>query len=101
MGRIQQAFINIREYKYTKYIVTLAFFVLIVGFLDENSLWNRKDRLNHIKALQEEIAILKKQYAHDTKRLESLDDYNNTVRIAREDYLMKRPDEDVFIIIND
>lgn len=98
MGRFQNIVSGIRNFKYTKYIVTLCVFVVIVGFVDENSFMNRQERIEDIKRLQEEISILKKQYEEDTQKLESLKDYDHVVRLAREKYLMKRPNEDIFVI---
>lgn len=98
MGRLQYVANLVRNYKYTKYIVTLFFIVLIVGFVDDNSILNRQDRIREIEKLQEEIAVLKAQYEEDTRQLKSLDDYDNVVRLARERYLMKRSNEDVFVI---
>jgi hypothetical protein len=37
----------------------------------------------------------------DTKKLRSLEEYENVVRLAREKYLMKRPNEDVFIFVEE
>jgi Tfp pilus assembly protein PilO len=101
MGRIQEVFTKVREYKYTKYIVTLFFFILIVGFIDENSFWNRRGRISNIEKLEHEIKLLKNQYDEDTKKLRSLEEYENVVRLAREKYLMKRPNEDVFIFVEE
>lgn len=98
MGRFQNIVSGIRNFKYTKYIVTLCVFVVIVGFVDENSFMNRQERIEDIKRLQEEISILKKQYEEDTQKLENLNDYDHVVRLAREKYLMKRPNEDIFVI---
>lgn len=98
MDRFQNIVSGIRNFKYTKYIVTLCIFVVVVGFVDENSFMNRQERIEDIKRLQEEISILKKQYEEDTQKLESLKDYDHVVRLAREKYLMKRPNEDIFVI---
>ncbi|MBR6699043.1 MAG: septum formation initiator family protein [Bacteroidaceae bacterium] len=98
MGRLQQIVGAVRAYKYTKYIVTLFVIVLIVGFVDDNSIMNRQERIENIDKLQAEIAVLKAQYDDDTRRLNELEEYDNVVRLAREKYLMKRPGEDVFVI---
>lgn len=88
----------LRESPYTKYVITLFIIVLVVGFVDENSLWNRRGRTQEIAALREEIDELKAKYEEDTRRLNSLGDYDCVERLAREKYLMHRPDEDVYII---
>lgn len=89
---------TIRENRYTKYVVTLSVIVLVVGFLDENSLWNRRGRTEEIATLQAEIDALKVKYYEDTEKLNSMNDYDCVERLAREKYLMHRPDEDVYII---
>lgn len=98
MGKLKSFFGKIGAYKYTKYIVTLFIIVLIVGFVDDNSFMNRQGRIEEIKKLQSEIADLKAQYNEDTRKLNELEQYDNVVRIAREKYLMKRTDEDIFVI---
>lgn len=98
MSKLQHIANLVRNYKYTKYIVTLIFIVLIVGFVDDNSFLNRQERIEEIKRLKAEIAVLKAQYEEDTRNLKSLEEYDNVVRLAREKYLMKRPNEDIFVI---
>lgn len=88
----------LRESRYAKYVITLLLIVLVVGFLDENSLWNRRGRTQEIASLQAEIDALKAKYEEDTRKLNSLDDYDCVERLAREKYLMHRSDEDIYII---
>ena len=98
MGKIQQVISSIRHNKATKYIITIVFFALLIIYVDENSVMNRMDRIREIEALQKEIAELKAKYEADTRKLNELDEYEHVVRVAREMYQMKRPDEDIFII---
>ena len=98
MGRLQNIAISIKNFRYTKYLITIALFVIIVVFVDENSLMNQQERSEEIERLQEEISILKAQYEEDTRKLNSLSEYDHIVRMAREKYFMKRPDEDVFVV---
>lgn len=86
------------ESHYIKYVVTLLLIILVVGFLDDNSLWNRRGRTQEIAKLQAEIDVLKAKYEEDTYKLNSMDDHDCVERLAREKYLMHRPDEDVYII---
>ena len=37
-----------------KYFVVIAFFAIMVGFVDENSFWDRHQRLQEIAALKAE-----------------------------------------------
>ena len=98
MVRLQNIAISIKNFRYTKYLITIALFVIIVVFVDENSLMNQQERSEEIERLQEEISILKAQYEEDTRKLNSLSEYDHIVRMAREKYFMKRPDEDVFVV---
>lgn len=98
MGKFQQVMSSIRHNKVTKYILTIAFFVLLIIYVDENSVMNRMERIKEIETLQNEIADLKAKYEEDTRKLNELEEYEHVVRVAREMYQMKRPDEDIFII---
>lgn len=81
-----------------KYLVVTVIFVAIIGFLDENSLVQRFQHKREIAALKEEIAKYTIQYEEDTRKLEELNSNPEAIeKIAREKYLMKTPDEDVFI----
>lgn len=81
-----------------KYVITVLIFVVIIGFLDENSLVQRIKHRNEINTLNSEIAKYKKQYEEDTEKLKELTTNPEALeKIAREKYLMKRPEEDVFV----
>ena len=98
MGKFQQVMSSIRHNKVTKYILTIAFFALLIIYVDENSVMNRMERIKEIETLQNEIADLKAKYEEDTRKLNELEEYEHVERVAREMYQMKRPDEDIFII---
>lgn len=81
-----------------KYLLTLLLFVVVVGFLDENSLVQRARHRNEINVLNSEIAKYRKQYEEDTEKLKELTTNPDALeKIAREKYLMKKPNEDVFV----
>lgn len=81
-----------------KYLFTLVGFVVIVGFLDENSIVRRFKYANEINRLNSEIEKYREDYELTTERLnELLVDSGAIERIAREKYLMKKPNEDVFV----
>ena len=84
-----------------KYFVVIAFFAVMVGFVDENSFWDRHLRLQEISALKAEMRSYQNKFEVDSKALEELD--NNpeaVVRVAREQYLMKYPEEDVYVFMD-
>ena len=81
-----------------KYSITLLAFGVIMVFLDENSLVQRAKHQEEIKTLNEEIAKYRKQFEEDTRKLKELTNNPEALeKIAREKYLMKKPNEDIFI----
>ncbi len=81
-----------------KYAFTVFFIILIVGLLDENSWYNRYQRLQNIDKLRIEMQSYKDQYDSDTRELKRLNQRDYVEKFARERYLMKRENEDVFVI---
>lgn len=95
MGKLQSLWLSVRRHKY---LVTTILFLLIIGVLDENSLLRRAMHRHEIATLKSEIKEYTEKFEEDTRRLEELDNNPETIeKIAREKYLMKTPDEDVFI----
>lgn len=101
MKVVKNIFNTIRGNKYTKYIITIFVIILVVGFIDDNSVMNSQDRKRKIEKLKSEIADLKAKYEEDTQKLNSLKHHDQVERLARERYFMKRTNEDVFIIKTD
>ena len=81
-----------------KYLVTILLIVLIVGFVDENSYWNRRERQAHINSLLQQKKAYDDQYKADTRELMRLRSHDYLERYGREHYHMKRADEDVYIM---
>lgn len=87
---------------FNKYVVTLALFAVLVGFLDENSMVRRLGYAREESRLREEIEKYRKEYEESTERLNELvTDSGSIERIAREKYLMKKPNEDIFVFQED
>lgn len=81
-----------------KYLITIAAFLVVIVFLDENSLIQRQQHQQEIKTLKAEIERYRQQFEEDTRKLKELTSNPEAMeKIAREKYLMKRPNEDVFI----
>ena len=85
-----------------KYAVVCIVGVLIVGFLDENSLWSHMKNRQRIDELQEEKARYNAAYQRDLAKIRELDRNPKAMeRIAREHYFMKADDEDIFVLSDD
>ena len=81
-----------------KYLITVAAFLVIIVFLDENSLIQRNKHRQEINALTAEIEKYRKQYEEDTETLKELMNNPQVLeKIAREKYKMKKPNEDIFV----
>ena len=85
-----------------KYLITFAAFVVVVGFLDENSMVRRLGYAREENRLRGEIERYRKEYEENTERLNELvADSGAIERIAREKYLMKKPNEDIYVFEGD
>ena len=85
-----------------KYLITVILGILIVGIIDENSFRSLAMYQIRIQELQVQIDDYQKQFDNDSVRLHILmNDPKGAERIARERYLMKRPNEDIFIMSTD
>ena len=81
-----------------KYMITIAAFLVIIVFLDENSLIQRQKHQQEINTLKAEIERYRQQFEEDTRKLKELTSNPEAMeKIAREKYLMKKPNEDIFI----
>ncbi|MDE5420682.1 septum formation initiator family protein [Ancylomarina sp. DW003] len=98
-SKIKQLLIKAVSNKFT---ITLLIFFLWLLFLDQHSIWERKKYQNNIEALKKD----KKHYLTKIKKdKESIHELKtnreNLEKFAREKYLMKKRNEDIFIIIEE
>jgi len=85
-----------------KYAVVCVVGVLIVGFLDENSMWSHMKNRQRIEELKEEKARYQAAFQRDQAQIRELDrDPKAMEKIARERYFMKADDEDIFVLSDD
>ena len=95
MSRLMTIWNYIRRHKN---LITIVAFLVMIVFLDENSLIQRAKHKQEISTLNSEIIKYRKQFEEDTRRLKELENNPEALeKIAREMYLMKKPNEDIFI----
>ena len=83
-----------------KYILTLLIFVVWLMFLDSNNLISRYKEMKNLKKLKSDREYYVRRIEEDKRKLYELKTNNrNLEKFAREQYRMKRPDEDLYIII--
>ena len=85
-----------------KYVITLGIFALIVLFLDENSMLKRMQMNQEERELREEIEKYRNDFNESTRLLEEITADSVAIeQIARERYMMKLPDEDIYVFEED
>lgn len=83
-----------------RYILTLFIFLLWIILIDPNNLISRVRDLRTRNRLAREKEFYIGRIEEDRRKLNELRTSNeNLEKFAREQYLMKKPDEDLFIIV--
>ena len=81
-----------------KCIIVLAVFVFIIVFVDENSALRRIRYSKEIGQLKNEIKKYQAEYDESTRKLNELNTNPEAIeQIAREKYLMKKSNEDIYV----
>ena len=82
------------------WLVTIVFFALTI-VMGDSSLYKRYTYDEKIRSLEKEIKHYQKEIEINSKKLNDLHtDKEGLERFAREEYFMKKPNEDVYIIKN-
>ena len=94
---------KIFENKYFKfftnlYVMTSLLFLFWMLFMDTNSMIFHKELNNEIRDLTEQRNKLKIEIEKDKKLIKDLNDIDNYEKFARENFYMKKDDEEIYII---
>lgn len=81
-----------------RYIIILIAFSIWMLFFDENSYLVHREFNKEIEELETAIDFYKKKIDEDKKTIKSLQDSLQLERFAREKYLMKKENEDIYLI---
>lgn len=82
-----------------KYFISFAVFCFIILFLDKNDIFTQLDRQKELRKLEKSRAYYTGQIAAERKELEGFkNDPAFLEKYAREKYLMKRDNEEIFLI---
>jgi len=85
-----------------KFILTIFIFIIWLLFFDRNNLIDRAQELRHLRQLEKDKKYYIERIDKDSKRLEQLRTNNkNLEKFAREQYLMKKDNEDIFVIVEE
>lgn len=96
LHRIFQSFIK------NKYLITGVAFFIWVAVLDTYSWYDRIQLTKNLENLETEKIFLEKKIKQDSINLHDLKtNKSNLEKFAREKYLMKKDNEDVFVIVTE
>jgi cell division protein FtsB len=85
----------------SKYFITAAAFIVWMIFFDRNDIPYQLKRINELKELQQSEQRMDQQITGTKKELELLKSNPATLeKYAREKYMMKRENEDLYILNN-
>jgi cell division protein DivIC len=83
-----------------RYILTIVIFLVWLILLDSNNLISRNKEMRELHSLKTDKEYYTKRIEADRKKLHELKtDNRNLEKFAREQYHMKKPDEDIYIIL--
>ena len=102
MKKVKSLLLRIYHIPALKYVVVALIAVVLIGFVDENSVWNHLRNKQRISDLEDEIEMYTERYHQDQEKIRTLDGNPKAIeKIARELYFMKADDEDVFVLSDD
>jgi cell division protein DivIC len=83
-----------------KYLLTIIIFILWLLLLDSNNLISTHKEMKNLKKLKSDREYYVQRIEEDKRKLYELKtDDRNLEKFAREQYRMKKPDEDLYIIL--
>jgi len=85
-----------------KYLVAVILFLAWIVFFDENSIVAHQKNKKQLQELLQQKEYYKERIKSDRQKLEDLKSgKENLEKFAREQYYMSKPDEDVFIVVEE
>jgi len=90
-----------RKYFTNKYVVVVFVFAIWVTFLTDKNLIDIMELRSDIEQLKEQREYYKQKIKENKEKIHQLKtNKDNLERFAREEYLMKKGNEDIFIIMD-
>ena len=85
-----------------KYLIAIILFLAWIIFFDENSIVAHQKNKRQLRELIQQKVYYKERIVSDRQKLEDLKSgVENLEKFAREQYQMSKPDEDVFIVVEE
>jgi cell division protein FtsB len=85
-----------------KYLITSVALMVWLLFFDKNDILSQAARGKELRAREEERDYYQKEIEKNKQHMKELQtNPKNLEKFAREKYLMKKPNEEVFVIVED
>lgn len=81
-----------------RYFITLVVFLIWLIFIDHNNLMKRYDMIQENKKLKETKKEYKQKILETREAANAMDKKEYIEKIAREKYMMKKENEDIYIV---
>ena len=102
MEAIQKVLKKILPALKNKYVLTFLIFLVWLIFFDQNNLVDRVRQMNRQEELQQEKQFYLEKIKKDSVKLHQLKtNEENLEEFAREEYYMKKDNEDIYIIVEE
>lgn len=99
---IKELSIKILKNSFNKYLIVFVAFGVWIMFFDENNLMQHRQNLAELAQLEAQVNFYKHKIEADKRKLYELQTNDeNLEKFAREQFLMKRADEDIFVIVEE
>jgi cell division protein DivIC len=91
---------KIPQFLRNKYFLTITIFIVWITLLDTNNLIDRYRQMSELRKLRQESEYYQKKIEDEKSKLNELKtDNHNLEKFAREQYKMKKKDEDLYIVL--
>tara|TARA_B100000900_G_scaffold334600_1_gene295944 strand:+ start:2378 stop:2683 length:306 start_codon:yes stop_codon:yes gene_type:complete len=99
MSKDKSFIVYLLQFLKNKYLITIFLFTIWILFIDEYNLIKKKSIIEKANYLEQRKEFLINEIKNDSINKVLLEnDINEQERIAREKYLMKKDNEDIFIL---
>lgn len=81
-----------------KYVIVISIFIVWMVFFDENSFINHHEFDKEIEKLENEKKYYNSEIEKDKELIKKLEDKEQLEKFAREEYHMKKENEEIYLI---
>jgi len=100
--KAKELLLKILNNSFNKYLIVFTGFVVWILFFDDNNLVRHKQNLAELAQLEAQVDFYKHKIEADKRKLYELQTNDeNLEKFAREQFLMRKADEDIFVIVEE